>query len=164
MPEPKPRFGEKGFGGRQPGARNKRTIEKEIYEARIYQRQLADSRKPGGEPLAKEMIAKFAIAFANIAVYFQPNLVDKDGNLPPGVEDNPHGDFKEFRAWGMDTVSILADLAPYQSPTFKAVAVQVGAINQETGPTNAADKFVRLLRNVADAKDFSGPDGSGGIE
>jgi hypothetical protein len=96
MPPVRKYPGEKGYGGRKPGSRGKKVIERELIQARIMASQMADARSPGHEPLAKELLRSFAIAFGNIAAHYQPEFgVDEEGN-----EIVKKGNLAEFKEWG----------------------------------------------------------------
>jgi hypothetical protein len=55
------------------------------------------------------------LLFAGMAAHFQ--------NAPPGAAPNPHADEDKFWKCSEAAIDCAAKLAPYQSPTFKAVAV-----------------------------------------
>jgi hypothetical protein len=97
-------------GGRRRGTPNKATTEKALIAART----VAEA-KAAGKKLAKEVLEDFMLLFAGMAAHFQP--------APPGAAPNP--DAVEDKFWRCSEIAIdcAAKLAPYQSPTFKAVAV-----------------------------------------
>jgi hypothetical protein len=55
------------------------------------------------------------LLFAGMAAHFQP--------APPSAAPNPHTDEDTFWKCSEAAIDCAAKLAPYQSPTFKAVAV-----------------------------------------
>lgn len=99
-------------GGRAKGTPNKATIEKAIIAEQIVTRATMEGRK-----LAKEVLDEFMTVFAGMAATHQP--------LPPGTPIPPgrHPDLDKFEKYARLTVETAARLAPYQSPTFKAITV-----------------------------------------
>lgn len=100
-------------GGREAGTPNKATIERQLVQAR----ETHDAQQ-NGKKLAKEVLDEFMQLTAGMAAVYQP--------LPPGVTDVPLGRTpNETKFW--ECVGMVRDfakaLAPYQSPTFKAIAV-----------------------------------------
>jgi hypothetical protein len=97
-------------GGRRRGTPNKATAENALIAART----VADA-KAAGKKLAKEVLEDFMLLFAGMAAHFQP--------APPGAGPNPHADEDNFWKCSEAAIDCAVKLAPYQSPTFKAVAV-----------------------------------------
>jgi uncharacterized membrane protein len=85
-----------------------KTIEREIVAA---------AAMPGvkAPPLAKEVIAQFMQVFAGQAARVQPS--------PPGYAKNEFGNKAEFERLAMLAVTCAKWLAPYQSPTYRAVMI-----------------------------------------
>jgi hypothetical protein len=108
-------------GGRKKGTPNKKLTPRDVHtlaRARAIQEELEDHRPPPGTELAKEILGKFAHNCAEITRRLMP--VFKDTGEPV------------FRFAGheklwfqmMDLTRKYAEGAsPYQSPTFRAVAV-----------------------------------------
>ena len=99
-------------GGRLKGTRNRATIEK----ARIAELEI-DKAKETGRKLAKEYLQDFLPVLAGMAATYQP--------LPPGMIA-PNGrqpDDAKFEKWLNYVIDVAAKLAPYESPTFRAVVV-----------------------------------------
>jgi hypothetical protein len=98
-------------GGRPPGSRNKATIERE-EKARIAEQMLT-----GGRPdrLGKDILRDFMELFAGMAAAHQP--------LPPGVVglQGREPDEAKFEKYARLAMEAAARLAPYQSPTFRAI-------------------------------------------
>lgn len=113
-------------GGRQVGTPNKATIQRNLIAAR----QAAEALKPGsGKKLAKEVLEEFMLTFAGMAATYQP--------MPPGRTDVPDGRAPDpvlFRAYAELAVLAAAKLAPFQSPTFRAIAVTVAQEQVPIGP------------------------------
>jgi hypothetical protein len=69
-----------------------------------------------GEKLAKEHLSDLLNVFAGMATYYQPTF--------PGMPtQNPNADEDKFEKWARLAIECAAKLAPYQSPTFRAVVV-----------------------------------------
>jgi hypothetical protein len=88
-------------GGRTKGTPNRATVERSAIAARITAE--ANMR---GQPLAKEILAKYAARFDKMA-------------------DARHlaGDVAGFERWARLACATAKDLAPYQSPTYRAVVI-----------------------------------------
>jgi hypothetical protein len=117
--------GKKGkSGGARPGAGAPRGMRKKTIE-RMEQARLAEvaraaeleqqKAKAKNTKLAKEVIEEFMFVFAGMAAYYQPTA-------PGALVQNEHGNPNEFERWAKHAVDAAAELAKYQSPTFKAVA------------------------------------------
>jgi hypothetical protein len=91
-------------GGRAKGTPNKATVERAVIAARVTAE--AEMR---GQRLGKEILAKYAAVFDEMA----------DARLL-------EGNVVEFEKYARLACSIARDLAPYQSPTFRAVDVAPG--------------------------------------
>jgi hypothetical protein len=91
-------------GGRAKGTPNKATVERALIAARVTAE--AEMR---GQRLGKEILAKYAAIFDEMA----------DARLL-------EGNVVEFEKYARLACSIARDLAPYQSPTFRAVDVAPG--------------------------------------
>jgi hypothetical protein len=103
--------------GRKRGTRNKATIERERIAAEIAARTVMDART-AGRKLAKEVMQDFLPIMAGMAAYYQPTF--------PGMSaHNPNSNDKEFQRWFELMLDLADKLAPYESPTFKAIAVNL---------------------------------------
>lgn len=97
--------------GRKKGVPNKANVERALIAKRIMEQQAG---KPGRK-LAREILDEFMHLFAGVAAMHQP--------LPEGVVPM-HGqrpDEKKFLEYAQLDVNTAAELAPYQSPKFKAI-------------------------------------------
>ena len=121
-------------GGRAIGTVNKATIEKALLAEQIVNR--ASMR---GEKLAKEYLNDFLKLFAGMAAYYQPTF-------PGMTQQNPNGSNDEFERWADKVVYTAKELAKYQSPTFKAIAVT-------TQPGQPGDNARTVPGNVIDMSD-----------
>lgn len=124
-------------GGRQLGAKNKTTIEREnqarlevdrarmIDEARAANAsEVVTQAKAAGVKLAKDILEDFMRLFAGMAAIHQPL---PDGvEIPPGRKPDP----EKFLAFAKLAVSTASDLAPYQSPKLSAVMVGAAVVTE----------------------------------
>jgi len=108
--------------GRKPGIPNKATQERALEAAR----QNAEA-KANGKKLAKEVLEEFMLLFAGMAAAYQP--LPPGTPVPPGREPN-EAKFITYAKLATDTA---ADLAPYQSPTFRAIGVMAPNPDQRPG-------------------------------
>jgi hypothetical protein len=97
-------------GGRRQGTPNKATIEKSLIAART----VADARA-GGKKLAKEVLQEFMELFAGMAAHYQPT--------PTHLPLNPNENEPQFLRYAGLAVECAKAVAPFQSPTFKAIEV-----------------------------------------
>lgn len=97
-------------GGRVKGVPNKATIEK----AKIAELTVVEARAVG-KRLAKKLLEDFALRFAEIAAHYQPAL--------PGAKPNQYENEEKFYKNAELAIDCAHKLAPYQSPTFRAVVV-----------------------------------------
>lgn len=108
-------------GGRAKGVPNKKTREQRELQ-RIAAEQARDevrkSHKPG-KKLGKDLIEDYMMAFHGMAAMHQNNIASalQGGGSPAKA------DLDGFKEWGSMVVDAARRLAPFQSPTFKAIAV-----------------------------------------
>ena len=107
--------------------------EKKINQAR-YAVDIVEEARQKHKKLAKDVLEEFMGVFAGMAAYFQP--------APPGMPEKASADPKQFRVYSQLTVDVAAKLAPYQSPTFKAIAVMAPAPAEK--PAEAPGKVIEL--------------------
>lgn len=99
-------------GGRAKGTPNKATIERAVRaEADVIKHEVS------GKKLAKDVLEDFMFLFAGMAAAYQP--LPPGAAVPAGREPNEG----KFEKWATLAVKTAADLAKYQSPTFRAHAV-----------------------------------------
>jgi hypothetical protein len=135
--KPKGQRGGAGRGqGRKPGIPNRATLERAIQA--INQ---TDEAKRNGKKLAKEVLEEFMLLFTGMAATYQP--------LPPGTAPVPGREPNEakFVEYAKLAVETAADLAKYQSPTFKAMAVTMST------PAIPGDGARTIGGNVIDMSD-----------
>jgi hypothetical protein len=68
---------------------------------------------PQDRKLARDVLEDFMLTFANMASHYRPR--------PPGEQPNPHADEEQFWKFAKFAIHCAAVLAPYQSPTFRAI-------------------------------------------
>jgi hypothetical protein len=124
-------------GGRQKGTRNKATVEKALIAEQVIARA-----EMTGVKLAKEHLSDLLNVFAGMATYYQPSF-------PGMLTQNPNADEDKFEKWARLTVQCAKDLAPYQSPTFRAVVVAPAP------DANQPEKRKRFTHSI-----FDGPNGT----
>jgi hypothetical protein len=108
-------------GGRRRGTPNKATIERALIAARAALESKSASKK-----LAKEILEDFMCVFVGMASHFQP--------APPGTPRNPHADENKFWKCAEAAINCAVKLAPYQSPSLKAVAVVPQPVSPPSSP------------------------------
>jgi hypothetical protein len=103
-----------GAGGpKGPRGPQKKTIERALIAEQVVRRA-----EMSGEKLAKEILNDFMQLFAGMAASVQP--------LPPGTKRPPgrgKPSVRAFEKWARLAVETATQLAKYQSPTFRAIAV-----------------------------------------
>jgi hypothetical protein len=114
-----PKGGVRPGAGRKPGP-SKATIEKRLIAERAVADALARRK-----PLAKEELEEVLPIVKGIVAHHQRAAMAVPGQL---------GDLKPFKEWLELFIDTCVRLAPYQSPTFKAVAL-TGPLGQSTEAT-----------------------------
>lgn len=117
--------GKRNGAGRPKGSPNKRTIEREDLATQIAVRDLRS------KPLAKELIETFMHIAAGYASTYQPR------------EGNDRSSMQLFEKWARLAVSWACDLAPYQSPTFRAIIV---------APNEAPSRGAEVLHTMEEVR------------
>jgi hypothetical protein len=102
-------------GGARPGAGRPRGPSKATIEKALIAERTVSEAKAARKKLAKEVLDDFMLRFTEIAAYFQI--------APPGAPPNPQADEGKFWKYAQAAVDCAHKLAPYQSPTFRAVVV-----------------------------------------
>jgi hypothetical protein len=105
MPAPK---GHPQWGGRKKGTPNKATLEKALAAEAELQKAKEEHR-----PLAKDVLDSLMGTFVNAALPYQPT---KGQRMQPEQADN-------YERWARLAMECAKALAPYQSPTFRAIVV-----------------------------------------
>lgn len=115
-------------GGRAAGTPNKRTTEA-LERERIAQQAQAevDKAKAAKTKLGKDVLEEFMQLFAGMAASHQP--------WPVLMGKNPSENEGKFLTYAKLTVETARDLAAFQSPKFKAIAVFAPPPNPVPAPT-----------------------------
>jgi hypothetical protein len=95
-------------GGRKVGTPNKATIEKAL----IAEREALQARVEGRK-LARDVLDQLMHIFFNMAELYAPQ---------PGQKPDPEQAL-QFERWSMHAFHVASELAPFQSPTYRAVMV-----------------------------------------
>ena len=135
-------------GGRAKGVKNLHVLEREIVQQEITKTAHALRREESirrierdakmaaqvlreyaahGKKLAKERLDEFMELFVGRAAHYQPRP-DKNGK-----DQNPTGNEAKFEKWALHAVDVAHKLAPYQSPTFRAIVVSPPPPSQNGG-------------------------------
>jgi hypothetical protein len=136
-------------GGRQKGTRNRAELERNLIarnvaaamqamngerrlleakseaEAIAAEKQIVEAKRKQ-IPLAKDAMATFLGIFMSRASFYNSKGVEPDPADSTGKtlrDKNPHANESKFEKWAMRAVETAKALAPYQSPTYRAVLV-----------------------------------------
>lgn len=102
-------------GGKQKGQPNKATIEQALEAERVIVQAKKEGRK-----LGKEMLWDIAELMLGMAAVYQPTHPQI---LPGQPGYNPHQNEDKFRFYITTGAEVARDLADFQSPKFKAIAI-----------------------------------------
>lgn len=127
---------------RPKGSKNKAVIEREAIARDIAARTITGAQTSGRE-LAKEKLEKFTVICEGAAAIFRP---PDGGVIPKGSIKN----WKTFGEWMDRAIWCAAQLAKYQSPTFRAVAVNLEAPQPVAPPTidNVTGKVIDFENDI----------------
>ncbi len=107
-----PRGGKRPNAGRRRGSKNRATIEKAI----IAERDIAEAQA-SGRKLGKEVIDHYMHVFAEIAD------TERAAALAEKPE-NARGHEARFERFARYAIDCAYKLAPYQSPTYRAIEIE----------------------------------------
>src|SRR5262245_54799721 len=96
-------------GGRQRGTKNKRTLERERLAAQLLQDTPPELLESAASKLGKDILSFWANEFDRLAQYFR---------------EGKHADTTLCRQYAEAACAIAARLAPFESPTYRAVLLQ----------------------------------------
>ena len=124
-------------GGRQLGTPNKASQERALIAQQVKAR--ADM---AGRKLAKEVLDEFMHLFAGMAAAYQP--------LPPGTieQEGREPDEAKFEKWARLAIQCAKELAAFQSPTFRAIAIASGGGDGELSRLSDAELVAELARQA----------------
>ncbi len=133
------------FGGRVKGTPNKTTTER-IERERIARQaqQEVDKANLAKVKLGKDILEDYVGAFHNIAAVYQNRIATAYASgQEPKVSD-----IAAFKEWGGMVVSTAKNLADFQSPKFKAIAVIAPPPNQPPPPsTDAKGNVIEMTKD-----------------
>jgi hypothetical protein len=106
-------------GGRAKGTKNRTTVERELIAAEVARRQTSRAREQGHE-LAVEVMERYMREFEDGAAHFRPVAEEE---VAAGKKPNPNGDWAKYGEWAERVVACAKELAKYQSPQLRAIAI-----------------------------------------
>ncbi len=130
--------------GERPGGRSKGTPNRITVEAAEVARISNEQAKARGVKLGKEMLEDYMMAFHNVAATYQNRIAQK---LALG-EPPETGDVAAFKDWGELVVGTAKELAKYQSPTFRAIAVMAPAPGSDKPQTMISGDNVITIKDA----------------
>lgn len=131
---------------RPKGTLNKATIQKRELAANIAAREVADARFEG-KKLAKERLAEMLDMFIGMAAVFQPDNPRQVAVDPS--KSNPHADEERFLTYIREAKQVAIALAPYQSPTFRAIAISTDRSPDSFGTDGAEPVRYKTAAEIA---------------
>jgi hypothetical protein len=134
-------------GGARRGAGRPRGPSKATLEKALIAERTVSEAKAAGKKLAKEVLEDFMLLFAGMAADFQIG--------PPGAAPNLRADENKFWKFAEAAIDCAHKLAPYQSPTFRAVVVAPGP------DPNQSEKTMRIRLKIFDHDGREVNDGDG---
>lgn len=134
-------------GGRSKGRLNKKTIA--TLEREDIKRQVLDeirkanaAESEAAKHRAKDVMEEFLPIVRGIAAYYHPTFE----GMP---QQNLHGNEAKFMEWFPVLLDLAKALAPFQSPTFKAIAVHMPTEPIPAEKTIDADGNITKIGNPA---------------
>jgi hypothetical protein len=118
-------------GGRQKGAKNKRTVEAELLAQRMLQHAPAGAIQSAR--LGKEVLEQYMVMFDALAQHYRP------------IPKSPHSDEAKFTKFATAACECAKALAPYQSPTYRAIVVEQPKSPQGTVLEIRREDLARVL-------------------
>lgn len=137
-------------GGRVKGKANRVTEERLERERIARQAQTeVDKAYHAKVKLGKDVLEDYMMAFHGIAAHYQNQLANAvAGGKPPAAAD-----LAAFKEWGTLVATTAKNLAEFQSPKFKAIAVMAPPPNPNQAPPKQIDgKVIPLNDPVAIAR------------
>lgn len=132
-------------GGRQKGAKNKKTLEREReIQLAMERAELEKKAQAGknellaaqaqGKKLLKDMGFELAQLFYSMAAYYQP---DPNGR-------NQHANEEKFLEYAKLAVTTAGQFAPFESPKLGAVMIGAAVVNKVIVEGGMPDDFASL--------------------
>ena len=139
------------FGGRQKGTPNRKTVAA-LRAQRIAEQAQAevDKAKAAKVKLGKDVLEDYMGAFHNLSVFYQRRIAEQ---LAKNLEPDPK-DIAAFEKWGGLTATTAKNLAEFQSPKFKAIAVLAPPPSPVPPANGAPGKVIDLTDAVALSRNY----------
>lgn len=134
-----------GKGGARPGAGAPRGPRKATLEKALIAEREIQGAKASGRKLAKEYLQEFLPVLAGMTAYYQPTF-------PGMAQQNSNGNEAKFEKWYGYLLDTATKLAPYESPTFRAVQVSMTPGDSKQPGDDA--KVVKMLDGVAISREY----------
>lgn len=135
-----PKGGARPGAGRPPGP-SRATVEKALIAERTVQEARATGKK-----LGKERLEELMEIFIGATAYFQPALA-------AGAQ-NANANWDKFEKWARLAMECAAKLTPYQSPTFRAIAIAPPPVESDVTKRFTLTIFEQHKRDVAVANEI----------
>lgn len=121
-----PRGGRRPNAGRKRGSLNRRSIglAERMVGVGTTSSPSPVPPQPQSKALARDILEDFMLRYADMALYHQPRPADQ----PP----NPHADEEKFHRCARLALRFASALAPYQSPTLRAIVVAPPPTNENS--------------------------------
>lgn len=125
-------------GGRPKGSLGKRTLARYAQASKQI-----DEAREGKVELGREVLERMMKIAEGATGLHRPVTT---AEMRAGREQNPDGDWDRFGAWFDRTVYCAKELAKFQSPTFKAVAVSMtpGEMGGQKAPKQIEGKVIDI--------------------
>jgi hypothetical protein len=126
-------------GGRVKGTLNKKTIARQIEADRLLQQQKVDNK-----PLAIDGLAWLAEILQQGVEYFRPR---RFGGFKGERE-------RQYLRWAGELRRVLQELAPYQSPQFRAIVLSATPTPAERHDASAAERLISFFDGLAEQRAY----------
>jgi hypothetical protein len=125
-----PRGGKRLRAGRPKDAKNKRNTEREHRKLQIVAMKRGEET-PG---LGKDVLEYFMETALRYAKAYEPTDADLSYDPNPEVQEMRDWKRNQFKMWANLAAAWASDLAPYQSPTFRAISISPMQDDRPKGP------------------------------
>lgn len=135
-----------------------------MERALVAERVLNETRM-SGKKLAKERLEEYGELFTQVAAHWQKAVWPK--MQKPADPKKPLSEFErlaldQFERWGLNACDVFKDLAKFQSPTFKAVAVVEQSEQHRRFGGNARERLRHMIETTVLAEIVETVDEDGG--
>lgn len=142
-----PKGGRRPNAGRKKGSKNKLTIEREIQKEQRAIRRYGSGNEEGPK-LGKEIIERFMNIATKYALMYEPKDEDLKHSADPKEQDYRDWKRNQFKGWARLAVAWAADLAPYQSPTFRAISISPQREEDDVGGTIVLNTIEQVKQHL----------------